>query len=396
MATKKDYYEILGVSRNATPEEIKKAYRKLALQYHPDRHPPEKKKWAEEKFKEISEAYEVLMDPEKRRLYDMYGHEGVQPHFREGGFTWQDFTHFDDLRDIFRGTGFESLFEDLFETFGIRTTGARRRTVRRETQVRGEDIRITIPLTLEEIAKGARKKVRLTRYERCTECGGTGSKSGQRSTCTTCGGTGMIQTRSRMFMFDMVRTVTCPDCEGRGWTIFDPCPVCHGTGRVKKTTMIEIEIPRGIKEGQYFTLRGQGHAGPWGGPHGDLFVMIQEKPHPVFRRKGDDLEMDLEIPYSVAVLGGKVEVRDLFGRKLTFRVAPGTQSHTVYRLKGKGMPRLEGGQGDLYVRVIIHVPKKVSGEYRKLLEELKKYEDGRASTNDASAKNRFKEVFGSG
>ncbi len=397
MAEKRDYYEILGVPRNATPEEIKKAYRKLALEYHPDRHPPEKKKWAEEKFKEISEAYEVLMDPEKRRLYDTYGHEGVSPTFREGGFTWQDFSHFDDLRDIFHGTGFDTIFDEIFNFFG--GTGTRHRPTQQGKHVsyRGEDIKIVVPLTLEEIARGARKKIRVKRYEVCEKCGGTGSISRQKSMCETCNGAGVIRTRSRTFIFDMVRTVTCPTCDGRGWVIKDPCPSCSGTGRVKKDTMVEVEIPPGVRDGQYLTVQGMGHHGPWNGKPGDLLVFIKEKPHKVFHRVGDNLELDVEIPYSIAVLGGKVTIRDIRGDKISFKVPPGTPSHTVFRLKGKGMPRLQGGFGDLLVRVKIKVPTKVSGEYRALLERLKEYENGKANGEEnKSFKSRFKQVFGAG
>lgn len=398
MAEKRDYYEILGVPRGASPEEIKKAYRRLALEYHPDRHPPEKKKWAEEKFKEVSEAYEVLMDPEKRRLYDTYGHEGVSPTFREGGFSWEDFTHFEDLRDIFRGTGLDSIFEEFFNLFS--TPGTRRAkttTKGRHISYKGEDIRIEIPLTLEEIARGIKKKVKLKRYETCERCEGTGSISRQRETCQTCQGSGFIRTRSRAFIFDMVRTVTCPTCDGKGWEIKDPCPVCNGTGRNKKDVMVEFDVPVGVSEGQYLTLRGMGHRGPWKGKPGDLFVFIKEKPHNVFRRVGDDLEMDVEIPYSVAVLGGKITVKDVKGEKISFKIPPGTPSHTVFRLKGKGLPKLQGGYGDLLVRVKIKVPTKVSGEYRTLLERLKEYENGRISKDEnTSFKSRFKQVFGAG
>lgn len=398
MAEKRDYYEILGVPRNATPEEIKKAYRKLALEFHPDRHPPEKKKWAEEKFKEISEAYEVLMDPEKRRLYDTYGHEGVSPTFREGGFTWEDFTHFDDLRDIFRGTGLESILEEFFNFFGTSGTRTSRTTQRGQyVSYRGEDIKIEVPLTLEEIAKGTKKKVRLTRYEACEKCGGTGSISGRRSTCQTCQGTGLIRTRSRTFIFDMVRTVTCPTCEGKGWVISDPCPSCNGTGRVKKSVMVEVDIPPGVREGQYLTLRKMGNHGPWNGKPGDLVVFVREKPHRVFRRVGDNLEMDVEIPYSLAVLGGRMTIKDIRGEKISFKIPPGTQSHTVFRLKGKGMPKLQGGYGDMFVRVKIKVPTKISGEYRSLIERLKEYENGRTFEDEnKSFKSRFKQVFGAG
>jgi len=395
MAGKRDYYEILGVSRDASPEEIKKAYRKLALKYHPDRHPPEKKKWAEEKFKEISEAYEVLMDPEKRRLYDAYGHEGVSQTFREGNFSWQDFRHFDDLRDIFGGD-FGRFFSDLLEQFfGGRpaATRARRPT---DTAPRGEDIRIRLALTLEEIARGVEKTIRIKHYERCDACHGTGSRTGQRTLCPVCGGTGVVQTRSRSLFFDMVRTAPCPRCEGRGWILPDPCPVCQGTGRVLKTRTLKIRIPRGVEEGQYLTLRGQGNVGPWGGPPGDLLVSIEEKPHPRFQRKGDDLYTTVEIPYSTAVLGGKIEVQDILGEGVRIEIPPGTPSHIQLRVRGRGMPRLRGGRGDLWVRVVIQVPKPqdLSPEQRELLKRWQALEEGHQHPGRPSSfKDRLKEVW---
>ena len=398
MAGKRDYYEILGVSRDATPEEIKKAYRKLALKYHPDRHPPEKKKWAEEKFKEISEAYEVLMDPEKRRLYDTYGHEGVSQTFREGNFTWQDFRHFDDLRDIFGGD-FGRFFSDIFEHFfGTGFGGGPAQRARRQSQEapQGEDIRIRLPLTLEEIARGTEKTVRIQHYERCDACHGTGSRTGRRTTCPVCGGTGVVQTRTRQFFFDMVRTATCPRCEGRGWILTDPCPVCGGTGRVPKTRTVKIRVPAGVREGQYLTLRGLGNVGPWGGPPGDLLVYIEEKPHPRFRREGDDLHLTVEIPYPVAVLGGKIEVQDILGEGVRIKVPPGTPSHTKFRVAGKGMPRLRGGRGDLWVQVVIRVPKpeELSPEERKLLKAWKALEEGHhPNPRPSSLKDRLKEVL---
>ena len=375
MATeKRDYYEILGVKRDATPEEIKKAYRKLALEYHPDRHPPEKRKWAEEKFKEISEAYEVLMDPEKRRIYDQYGHEGLGGPFREGGFSWQDFSHFDDLRDIFSDFGLGSFFRDIFDIFGggVQTQRTRPGTGYRE---RGGDIKVRLKLTLEEIARGVEKKIKLERYEPCPACGSTGSRSGGGlQTCPTCGGTGVVRRVSRSIFGQVVQTSTCPTCGGTGHVLKDPCPTCGGTGRVKKKVTVTVKVPPGVREGQYITLRGEGHAGMRGGPRGDLYVFIEEKPHPFYRREGDDLYMEVPITFSKAALGGEVKVPTITGSTAKFKIPPGTQSGKVFRLRGEGMPRLGGGRGDLYVEVRVRTPQIKNREMRELFEKLAQYE----------------------
>lgn len=378
MATKKkDYYEILGVSRNATPEEIKRAYRKLALQYHPDRHPPEKRKWAEEKFKEISEAYEVLMDPEKRRLYDMYGAEGVQQTFRDRGFTWQDFTHFDDLYDILKDFGFGSFFEDLFRFFGVRPE-ERVRTRRETLKERGEDIRVRLRLSLEDLSKGVEKRIRLERYEPCDGCGGTGSRTGRVVTCPTCHGTGMVRKVTRTIFGQFIQTSTCPTCNGTGYTMENPCPRCNGTGRIRRKVELKITIPKGMREGQYITLRGEGHAGLRGGPRGDLLVYVEEKPHPVFKRKGDDIYIEVPISFSKAALGGEVEVPTVDGGRAKFKIPGGTQSGTMFRLKGRGMPKLGGGHGDMFVKVVVKVPEKLTPELKELLNKLREIEGDRS------------------
>lgn len=371
---KKDYYEILGLSRDASPEEIKKAYRRLALQYHPDKHPPEKRKWAEEKFKEISEAYEVLMDPKKRRLYDTYGHEGVSPTFREGGFSWQDFSHFDDLQDIFRDLGFGSFFQDIFDLFGGPQT---RRAERRGEGLksRGEDIKIKIRLSLEEIANGVTKKVRLDRYEPCPTCGGTGSKTGKFEKCPTCGGTGRVRKVTRSFFGQFVQETYCPTCKGTGFIIKDPCPTCKGTGRVKKRITISFRIPQGIRNGQYFTLRDKGHAGLRGGPRGSLYVIVSEKPHSRFKREGDDLYIDVSITFSQAALGTTIFIKSILDEDIKLKIPQGVQSHTVLRVKGKGMPSLSGRRGDLYVRIIVETPRKLSHEEKDLFERLSQIEE---------------------
>lgn len=388
MAEKRDYYEILGVSRNATPEEIKKAYRKLALQYHPDKHPPEKRKWAEEKFKEISEAYEVLMDPEKRRLYDMYGHEGVSPTFKEGGFSWQDFSHFDDLQDIFRDFGFGSFFQDLFDLFA--GTSTRRSRARGEPlKVKGEDIKIRLKLSLEEIAKGVTKKVRLNRYETCETCGGTGSKSGNYERCPTCQGSGRVRRVTRSFFGQFVQESPCPTCKGSGFVIKDTCPVCQGSGRTKKRTTISLKVPKGIRDEQFFVLKGEGHAGLRGGPRGDLFVIVTEKPHSVFKREGDDLYTDVTITFSEAALGTTIVLKSILDEEIRLKIPPGIQSHTLLKVRGKGMPSLSGKRGDLYVRIIVKTPKKLTSEEKKLFERLREIE-----VNKEESQSFFQKVRG--
>ncbi len=370
MATKKDYYEILGVPRNASQEEIKKAYRRLAIKYHPDRNPDNKEE-AEKKFKEISEAYEVLSDPEKRRIYDQYGHEGLNGVFKNGNFSWQNFSHFDDLRDIF-GDNFGHFFEDIFDTFFGTGTASRARRYRANQTYRnrGEDIRISIPLSLREIVEGTKKKVKLKRYEVCDACGGKGSKSGKEETCPVCGGTGVVRNVKRTFFGQFIQESVCHNCGGRGYILKDPCPVCHGTGRVKKEVEIEINIPPGLRDGEYLIVRGEGNIGERGGPRGDLYVFVREEAHPVFKREGEDLHTEVEIPFSTAVLGGNIEIDTVTGEKLRLKLKPGIQCGTVLKIPKKGVPR-QGRRGDLYVKINLKTPQKVSREMKKLFEKLR-------------------------
>ncbi len=365
---RKDYYKILGVPRNATQEEIKKAYRKLAMEYHPDRHPPEKRKWAEEKFKEISEAYEVLSDPEKRRQYDMYG----QSPYDTTGFSWSDFSRVEDIFDIFDNLGFFGDFlRDIFGNAWGTTTGRQRtgyRTGARRTSAsqRGEDITITLELTLEEIARGTRKEIRLRRYEICDECGGRGSKDGGWKTCPTCHGTGYIQHVTRHGFMTFATQKVCPTCGGRGYVIENPCPVCHGTGRVMKDVTLSIEVPAGVKHGHTLQIQGAGHVGQLGGPRGDLYIKIVEKKHPVYERKGNDLYTRVEIPLTTAILGGKVELKDLRGGTFTVKIPEGTQPGTTFRVPGRGILG-----GDVYVKVDVKIPRKLPKEAQKLVKKLR-------------------------
>ena len=362
MSKKKDYYEILGVPRNASQEEIKKAYYRLAKQYHPDRHPPEKRKWAEEKFKEIAEAYEVLSDPQKRRQYDMTGQSPF-----EQGFTWDDMR--EHIYRVMEDFPWADVFDWFFrEFFGVSPQTSRRYAAPPQPQ-RGEDIKVRLRVSLEDIARGAEREIRLARYEICPECNGRGSKtSAGFQRCPVCHGTGQIVKSQRAGWGMIFQTsYTCPSCGGTGYVLKDPCPKCGGTGRIKKDVSLKIKIPNGVQNGDVLRLHGEGHVGKLGGPRGDLFITIEELPHPRFKRKGFDLYTELDISFTQAALGDTVEFPGLLGEKLKLKIPEGTKSGTVFRIVGKGL----AGKGDLYVKVNIAVPKKIPRKAKKLLKELK-------------------------
>ena len=363
MAEKRDYYEVLGVSKTATPEELKKAYRKLALQYHPDRNPGDKE--AEEKFKEAAEAYEVLSNPEKRQHYDQFGFAGMNG---AGGFNGQGMS----MDDIF------SHFGDIFADFGLGSIfgggfgGSRSGGPARE---RGGNIRVKVKMNLQEIEKGAKKKIKVSKYVPCEHCHGSGSADGATDTCPTCQGRGQVIRTVNSFLGQMQTASTCPNCGGTGKIIKNKCTHCHGDGIVKGEEVIEIDIPAGVAEGMQLTLRGKGGAGPHNGVNGDLYVLIEEEAHPDFERDGSNLIYSLFITVPEAILGTEVEVPTVSG-KVRVKITPGTQSGKVLRLRGKGLPNVNGyGSGDLLVYVNVWIPKKVSKEDEKMLQELEKSEN---------------------
>lgn len=381
MATKRDYYEVLGVPRNASQEEIKKAYRRLAMQYHPDRNPGDKE--AEEKFKEAAEAYEVLSDPEKRRRYDQFGHAGMQ------GTDFREYTDINDIfnafRDIFSGTGFGgSIFDDFFG--GSTSTRARRTG----TSQRGSDLRVKIKLTLEEIATGVSKKIKIKRYKKCSSCGGSGAESGSGyKTCPVCNGTGEIRQVSRSVFGQFVNITTCNNCGGEGRVISNPCKICGGEGRLQEEATVNVDIPAGVSTGNYLTLRGEGNAGRRGGPSGDLIVVVEELPHEIFQRKGDDIIYELNLSIPEAVLGGEVEVPTLTG-KAKLKLEPGLSPGKILRMKGKGLPNLNTKKfGDQLLVVNIYIPQKISQQEKELMQSLMNSPNFKPKERTSKSKNIF-------
>jgi len=377
--TKRDYYEVLGLKRDASEDDIKRAYRKLAMQYHPDRNPGDHT--AEERFKEAAEAYEVLRDPDKRRLYDQYGHDGVK-----GGFS--TFRGFDfDLSDALRTFMSEDIFADFF---GMGHSGGRRRAAR----PRGADLQVRLSLTLEEIATGVTKKLRIKKYIRCVSCGGSGMAPGsQTSTCPTCRGTGEIRQVSRSFFGQFVNVTTCHQCNGEGKIINEACRDCRGEGRVQGEKLLTVDIPAGVAGGNYLTLRSEGHAGPKGGPPGDVHVVIHEKEHDLFERHGDDILYELPISVVQAVLGDRIEIPTLDGKAI-LQVAPGTQSGKIFRMRGKGIPHVHGpGRGDQLVRILVWIPDKLSSAEREAFKQLAKFDGLRPPVNGRSFFHKVKKVF---
>lgn len=364
MAEKRDYYEVLGVNKDASIDEIKKAYRNLALQYHPDRNPGNKE--AEEKFKEATEAYEVLSDPEKRKIYDQYGHSGFGPQ----GFDWtQDFSRVKmDFSDIF-GDIFNTFFSDSFGTdwFGEGTST-------RQRQTRGSDLEYRLYITLKEAATGTEKYINISRYDECPECKGTGSRSGKKAAgeCPTCQGRGRVIKGQGFFTVAQ----TCPRCKGEGVVISDPCSNCRGTGRIRNNMhRILVKVPAGIENGSSLRLKGQGDAGLNGGPRGDLYITVFIEKDRIFERSDADILCEVPITVTQAVLGDEIEVPTLTG-KVKMKVPPGTQTGTVLRLRNLGLPRIAGyGKGDLLVKIKVVIPDRLSRQEKVLYQQIKEIEN---------------------
>ncbi len=360
MAAKRDYYDVLGVPRTASKDDIKKAYRKLAMKHHPDMN-KENAKEAEERFKEISEAYEVLADDEKKGRYDQFGHEGVQSTFSGGGFDWSDFTHFGDISDIFGN--FDGFGGSIFEQF---FGGGARRSGPQE----GRSLRYDIGVTLEEAANGAERDIRVPHSVSCKTCGGMGAKEADMKTCPTCKGRGQVQRGQKRGYTSYVTITACPTCKGAGKQVTKPCADCKGAGSIQTTSTLQVSIPKGAEEGMRMRIRGAGEAGPNGGPPGDLFIVVHIEEHPVFERDGRNLWVETPVTFAQAALGAEVDVPTLDGRA-RMTVPAGTQTGTVLRLKGKGMPDLRGGGvGDQFVKVAVVTPTKLTAEQKALMKKL--------------------------
>ena len=384
MATeKRDYYEVLGVDKNASAEDIKRAYRKKAIQYHPDKNQGDKE--AEEKFKEAAEAYEVLSDPQKRQRYDQFGHAGMQGGgFSSGGMSMEDiFQHFGD---IFGGAGFD--LGDIFGGGGARSRGQRVR--------RGSDMRVKVKLTLEDIASGCEKKIKVRKLVQCQACNGSGSADGNTETCPTCKGSGRT-IRQQRGIFGMMQVQTeCDTCGGEGGIIKNKCPKCGGQGVVRDEEIITINIPAGVAAGMQLTVPGKGNAAPRGGVPGDLLVLIEEEEHKDFIRQDSDLIYNLLLDMPTAVLGGQVQIPTLTG-DVKITITPGTQPGKVLRMRGKGLPRIDQygrsyGTGDLLINVGVYIPEKLSKDERKLIEQLQ--DSPNIAPNASNKKSFFQNLFG--
>lgn len=377
--TKRDYYEILGVERNASKDDLKKAYRKLAMQYHPDRNPGNKE--AEEKFKEAAEAYEILNNDDKRARYDRFGHEGV----KGSGYGSQGFSDINDIfshfSDIFGGGS--SIFDDFFG-------GGHQRGRQRSRGIPGSDLKVTLKLTLEEIATGVSKKIKIKKQIVCDQCSGTGAAgSNSKKKCPICNGTGEIRSVSRSVFGQFVNITACSNCNGEGEVIDTPCKKCFGDGRVNDDVTIKIDVPAGVHEGSYMTLSGEGNAGKRGGNPGDIIVVFKEEEHQYFLREDDDIVYELSISFPEAVLGTEVDVPTLFG-KARLKIDPGTPSGKLLKMRDKGIKHLnQSGYGDQIVKVNINIPKKLSIKEKELLKELSEQPNFKSFDKD-SEKGFFK------
>ena len=363
MADKRDYYEVLGLQKGASDDEIKKAFRKGAMKYHPDKNPGDKA--AEEKFKEINEAYEVLSDPDKKSKYDRFGHAGVDPSYGagQGPFSAGGFGGFGGAG----GFG----FDDIFDMFGGAFGGGGGSRRRRGGPQKGQDLQKTVTIDFTEALFGCSKQIEINKDVKCKTCGGSGAAPGTgKKTCDQCGGTGQVTQVSNTPFGRFQNVTTCPKCGGSGQMIETPCRDCGGTGKIRKKVKIKVDIPAGVDNDSVVTLRGQGGPGSNGGPDGDLYIVINVRPHSVYKRKGDDLYMDLPITFDEAALGAKVQVPG-FGESYSYTITAGTQTGSTFRLKGKGAPNVRTGRkGDLYVKVVVEVPTKLSARDKKAIREM--------------------------
>ncbi len=360
MSPKRDYYEVLGVSRDASEEEIKRAFRKLALKYHPDRNEGDKE--AEEKFKEVAEAYDVLGDPEKRKRYDQFGHAGAAASDFQG-------THFTNVEDVFARFG--DIFGDAFGDF----FGMGRRSTRRRGPRPGRDLRIALDLTLEEIDQGVERVVTLKRFEICDACKGTGAEDGaQQVACDTCGGTGQVRRTQAFFTV----ASPCPTCQGSGRVVERPCRACGGRGKVQRKSDVRIRVPAGVEDGMTLRVAGEGDAGDPGAPRGDLLCVVREKEHKLFQRSGPDVLCELPFSFTQLALGDRVEIPTLRGR-VEMTIPPGTPNGKIFRLRGQGLPQLDSGRrGDQLVRVYVEIPTKLTDEQKALLKRFAEIEAERS------------------
>jgi len=380
---KRDYYEILGVAKSASADEIKKAYRKVAMQFHPDRNPGDKA--AEEKFKEAAEAYEVLSDGEKKAQYDRYGHAGVNS--RGGG------AHGMNMDDIF--SNFGDIFGD--DIFGSFFGGGRQRSGGRARGTRGSNLRIKLKMNFEEIAKGVNKTVKVKKYTTCTTCSGSGAKDKNAvQTCSTCSGSGQVRKVTNTFLGQMQTVGTCPSCNGEGSTITSKCTSCKGEGRVYTEETISIDIPAGVADGMQLSLSGKGNAGERGGAYGDLIVLVEEEPHPELQRDNLNVIYDMYISFTDAVFGANPEVPTIDGRA-KLKIPAGTQSGKIFRLKGKGFPSLNSYErGDQLVHVNVWTPQELTNEEKQMMEKLKEAKNfqPQPEKGDKSFFSKVKEMFG--
>lgn len=379
MATQLDYYEVLGVERGASSEQIKSAYRKLALKYHPDRN-PENKHEAEERFRQATEAYSVLSDAQKRQIYDRYGHAGLG----NRGYDATDFSAsiFEDFRDI---------FGDLFGFEDVLGGGGRRRG-RGSRGQRGADLRYDMALSFEDAAAGVNTQIKISRHELCEACRGTGAKPGTgMATCQTCHGRGQVQYQQGFFAISR----TCPACGGAGQVIRDACTSCRGQGRLERERTLEVGVPAGVDSGTRLRMAGQGEPGANGGPPGDLYIFLEVKEHPFFERRGADLYCTVPISFPQAALGTSLKIPLLNGEQ-DLHIPEGTQSGQIFRQKGKGLPNPHGGRGDLYVNIRVMVPSKLSREHRRVLEQLRETMkvENKPTERNSSFFDKVKDIFG--